>query len=188
MEELYTVTWQEALEFLKTGNKRYLLTGESDVDASEKLRRRLAKDGQHPKAVVICCSDSRVIPEAMFGCGIGDIFTIRTAGNVIDSHQLGSIEYAVSHLNTKLIILLGHTHCGAVGAAMHQDAIGFIKPITDEIKEAIGEETDDEKASWLNVRWGLKKIRDVIGSRDDVKAVGAVYNIETGEVTFESGI
>lgn len=186
MEELYNVSWQEALEFLKTGNKRYLLTGEADVDASEKLRKRLVSDGQHPKAVVIACSDSRVIPEAVFDTSLGDIFTIRTAGNVVDSHQLGSIEYAVSHLNTKLIVLMGHTHCGAVGAAMHQDAIGFIKPITDEIKEAIGEETDDVKASWLNVRWGLKKIKDALGGRgDNVHAVGALYDIETGEVFWD---
>ncbi|MEE3420923.1 MAG: carbonic anhydrase [Lachnospiraceae bacterium] len=185
MEELYTVTWQEALEFLKTGNKRYLLTGEPDMDASEKLRRRLVSDGQHPKAVVIACSDSRVVPEAVFGCSLGDIFTIRTAGNVIDSHQLGSIEYAVGHLHTSLVVLMGHTHCGAVGAAMHQDSIGHIKPITDEIKAAIGTETDDVNASWLNVRWGVRKIQDVLEGREDVKVIGAMYDIETGEVTFE---
>ena len=88
-----------------------------------------------------------MIPERIFHAAIGDLFTIRVAGNVIDDHQLGSIEYAAGHLGTKLVVVLGHTQCGAVHAAIDHDPSGFIKYITDSIKAAIGKETDDYKAT-----------------------------------------
>ena len=98
-------------ERLIAGNRTYMQGGD------QKLRIETAECGQHPCAIVIACSDSRVIPEQIFSAGIGELFVIRVAGNVLDNHQLGSIEYAGAHLGCKLIFLLGHTDCGAVSAA-----------------------------------------------------------------------
>ena len=112
-------------------------------------------DRDQPYAIVISCSNSRVIPERIFHAAIGDLFTVRVAGNVIDDHQLGSIEYAAGHLGTNLIVVMGHTGCGAVAAAVHHDPGGYIKFITDEIKRAIEEEQDDYKACVLNVKQSI---------------------------------
>lgn len=103
-----------------------------------------SKNGQKPYAVIVSCSDSRVIPECIFSAGIGDLFVIRVAGNVIDKYQLGSIEYAAEHLCCKLVVVLGHTQCGAVGAAKGKCG-GFVGFITDEIRRAVGTETDAVK-------------------------------------------
>ena len=84
-----------------------------------------------------------MIPETIFSAGLGELFVIRVAGNVIDDPQLGSIEYAAGHLGSPVVVVLGHTHCGAVDAAINSDPEGYIKFITDEIKLAIGDETDD---------------------------------------------
>ena len=91
--------------------------------------------GQSPYAIIVTCSDSRVIPENIFSAGIGELFVIRLAGNIIDDHQLGSIEYAAGHLGCRLVVVLGHTHCGAVDAAINSEPAGYIRCITDEIKE-----------------------------------------------------
>ena len=111
---------------------------------------------------------------------------IRLAGNVIDNHQLGSIEYAADHLGTKLIMVLGHTHCGAVDAAIHHDPEGYIKFITDEITKAIGEEKDPYKAACLNVQRSIDLIESsLIIQKDEEKGlavVGAMYDIESGKV------
>lgn len=144
--------------------------------------------GQHPYAIVVTCSDSRVIPESIFSAGIGDLFVIRVAGNVIDDHQLGSIEYAASHLGSPLIVVLGHTCCGAVDAAIHHDPEGYIKFITDEIKLAIGDEKDDFKACCLNVRRSMALIEHSLDiakmEEKGMQVVGAVYHIEDGRVEF----
>ena len=110
------MTAEESLAKLKTGAAAYAASGAFSGDVSEAVRQRTA-EGQHPFATVVTCSDSRVIPEAIFSCGIGDIFVIRTAGSVIGAHELASIEYAAHHLHVPLTVVLGHTHCGAVGAA-----------------------------------------------------------------------
>ena len=96
---------------LIAGNRTYMQSG------MQKRRIETAENGQHPYIIVIACSDSRVIPEEIFSAGIGELLVIRVAGNVLDNHQLGSIEYAGAHLGCKLIFLLGHTDCGAVSAA-----------------------------------------------------------------------
>lgn len=119
------------------------------------IRQRAALEtaeyGQHPYAIVIYCSDSRVIPEQIFSASIGELFVIRVAGNVLDHHQLGSIEYAAGHLHCQHVIVLGHTGCGAVAAALSGGGDGFIQYITDDILEAVEEERDPEKACALNV-------------------------------------
>ena len=120
----------ERIEHLLAGNRRY----RESSDAA--LRERTAVHGQHPRAIVVACSDARVIPEEIFDAVLGELFVIRVAGNVLDNHQLGSIEYAAAHLGCPLVIVLGHTRCGAVGAALHGESDGFIRYITDEIAAA----------------------------------------------------
>ncbi len=179
----------QAMERLKKGNTAYMKQERPAGSIAPLLRRETALNGQHPYAIVIACSDSRVMPEAVFSAGLGELFVIRIAGNAIDEHQLGSIEYAADHLGTKLILVLGHTHCGAVQAAIDGHTTGFIGSIVQNIQEAIGSETDDYKASCMNVRHGMAQIRRELGIhpiRDDkgLEVHGAVYDIETGEVHF----
>lgn len=174
---------EEALAKLQQGNKTYLNAVSNPGDISPEIRKDTCANGQFPYAVVVTCSDSRVIPESIFSAGIGELFTIRVAGNVIDNHQLGSIEYAADHLGSNLVVVLGHTNCGAVGAAIGGGAEGFIKSITDEIKSAIGDEKDAYKASCLNVNNSIKRITDAIHI-PSLKVVGAIYNIEDGSVEF----
>lgn len=179
---------EEAMKKLKDGNKRYLDAASNPGDISSQIRRKTCEEGQSPYAVVITCSDSRVIPESIFSAGIGEIFVIRVAGNVMDNHQLGSIEYAVDHLGSKLVVVLGHSHCGAVGAAMGSEPSGYVKFITDEIRKAIGGEKDELRASCLNVGNSVAVIRDRLkyqgDGESDVKVCGAMYHIDSGKVEF----
>ena len=108
------MTADEAIEKLKSGNMRYLLMNSNSGNVSAALRKFTYEHGQHPHAIIVTCSDSRVIPETIFSAGLGELFVIRVAGNVIDDHQLGSIEYAAGHLGSPVVVVLGHTHCGAV--------------------------------------------------------------------------
>ena len=176
------------IEKLKEGNRRYLQARNEVGDISSLIRRETCQNGQKPYAVIITCSDSRVIPEAVFQCGIGDLFVIRVAGNVIDNHQLGSIEYAADHLGVKLIVVMGHTHCGAVDAALNHDPEGYIRFITDEIKAAIGETKDPYEACCLNVKRSIQVIEESLVIQHDEEngllVAGAIYDIATGEVQF----
>ena len=186
---LDNLTAEEALEKLKTGNAKYLSYVSGSGNISLALRTETALNGQHPYAIIISCSDSRVIPESIFSAGIGDLFVIRVAGNVMDDHQLGSVEYAASHLGVKLIVVLGHDRCGAVDAAINHDPDGYIKFITDEIRKAIGDETDEYKACCLNVQHSIKIIEDSFEIHREeehgLKVVGAVYHLESGSVDFD---
>ncbi len=177
-----------ALLKLQAGNLTYLESLTNSGDISPEIRQRTCREGQRPYAVVVTCSDSRVIPESIFAAGIGDLFVIRVAGNVIDDHQLGSIEYAAEHLHCRLIVVLGHDHCGAVDAAIHHDPAGYIKFITDEIRRAIGGETDDFRACCLNVRHSVSVIESSLGIRREeeqgLRVMGAVYHLEDGRVEF----
>ena len=146
-----------------------------------------AESGQHPYAIVVCCSDSRVIPEQIFNASIGDLFVIRVAGNVLDNHQIGSIEYAAGHLHCRQIIVLGHTGCGAVTAALSGSVDGFIKYITDDIMLAIGSERDPYKATCLNVEHAVDRLKKEFADHPEVGGAvieGAVYDIRTGEVKW----
>ena len=186
MQENILLSADGALMMLKAGNEAYINAGINTADISAAARERVI-DGQSPYAVIITCSDSRVIPENIFMTGIGDLFVIRVAGNVIDNHQLGSIEYAMSHLGSKLVVVLGHTHCGAVNAAMGHSPDGFIKSITDQICLAIGDEKDDYKACRLNVARSVSIIEKSLrlnNDENDAKVLGAVYHLEDGRVEF----
>ena len=181
----------ELIERLKAGNARYLAEGRSSGDVSPAARLRTAEHGQQPYAIVISCSDSRVLPECLFSAGIGDLFVIRVAGNVLDKHQLGSIEYAAGHLHCKLILVLGHTGCGAVSAAISGGGEGFIQYITDEILAAIGETRDPAEASRLNVRHAVESIRQEFADHPEIPSgdldiAGAVYDLASGRIEWLS--
>ena len=181
------VSAAEALEKLKEGNQRYLAATTNPGDISPKIRQYTCENGQSPYAIVVTCSDSRVIPEGIFSAGIGEIFTIRVAGNVMDKHQIGSVEYAAEHLGTKLAVILGHTNCGAVGAAVSSDPGGFVKYITDEIKKAVGDEKDATKACCLNVKNSVEVVKESLKEmveKGELTVCGAVYHIDSGEVEF----
>ena len=184
----YNCTAEDAKRMLVEGNQRYVASKAASLDASEEILKASGR-GQNPYAVIITCSDSRVIPEAIFSAGIGDLFVIRAAGNVVGQIQLGSIEYAAEHLGTGLIVVLGHDHCGAVEAALHHHNDGYIRCITDEILKAVGSEKDDTRACHLNVMHSCEVIESSlqIGSGEKnsgLTVVGAVYHLESGEVEF----
>lgn len=182
------ITAKEAKQRLIEGNKLYIKAKNNIGNISPEIRKKTATEGQTPYAIILACSDSRQIPEAIFTAGIGDLFVIRVAGNVVDAHQLGSIEYAADHLGCKLVVVLGHTHCGAVEAAICHDPDGHIKYITDEIGRAIGDETDEFIASKLNVQHSVKIIEENTDMKlleeKGLEVVGAMYHIDSGEVEF----
>ena len=183
------ISAKEALQKLQDGNANYLRTTTSLGDVSLAIRKDTCENGQHPYAIIITCSDSRVIPESIFSAGIGELFVIRVAGNVIDNHQLGSIEYAADHLGCNLVVVLGHTNCGAVGAAIKGGAKGYIKSITKEIQTAIGNETNPYKACCLNLNHSVAQIKESLhiqDTEDGLKVMGAVYHIDDGHVEFLS--
>ena len=166
---------------LKTGNNKYIET------VNKSLLTETASNGQHPYAIVVCCSDSRVIPEQIFHASIGDLFVIRVAGNVLDNHQLGSIEYAAGHLHCNHIIVLGHTGCGAVTAALSGESDGFIRYIVEDILEAIGGERDPYRACCLNVEHAVDRLKIEFEEHPEIGSVeieGAVYDIENGKVKW----
>lgn len=184
-----TYTAKGAVSKLKEGNLRYISADKSEGDISPSIRLKTCAEGQTPYAIIITCSDSRVMPESIFSAGIGDLFVIRVAGNVIDNHQLGSIEYAAEHLGCRLILVMGHNHCGAVDAVINHNLEGYIKFITDEIKKAIGDETDTYKACCLNVQYCMKLIEDSFEIKKEeeehgLRVAGAIYHLEDGRVDF----
>lgn len=177
----------EALAKLMDGNKRFLTSHINDGDFSQDIRKETFENGQHPYAIVVCCADSRVVPESAFMAGLGEIFTIRVAGNIIARSQLGSIEYAADHLGVHLVLIMGHTGCGAVDATIHGHGEGYTKFLTDEISRMIGEEKDPYKATCLNAKNSVKLVNMYLkpGERPvdkELVVMPCVYHTDTGEV------
>jgi carbonic anhydrase len=177
------------VERLIDGNRCFLSAERNPGDFSPALRRETAENGQRPHSIVICCSDSRVVPESVFSAGLGELFVIRVAGNVLDAHQLGSIEYAAAHLGCRLILVLGHTGCGAVSAALSGHSEGYIRYITDEVLLAVGGERDPDAACRLNVLHAVERIRGAFREHPEIPSAGlevrgAVYDIRSGEVVW----
>ena len=178
----------EALARLKEGNERFVQQGANTSDIGMARRAELAEAGQHPFAVVIACSDSRVVPEHLFDCGLGDLFTIRTAGNTIGSSELASVVYACAHLKCKLVVVLGHTQCGAVGATLAGGETGAVSVLTNRIQQAIGDEHDPVQASVLNAMAGIASLEacEELAPllQNGLALKGALHHIDTGEVEF----
>lgn len=185
----------EALERLLAGNQRYVNDKEQHPDESLARRRELAA-GQKPFAVVLGCADSRVPPELLFDQGLGDLFVIRVAGNIVDDAILGTIEYAVEHLGTKLIIVLGHEKCGAISAAVEGGVPpGHLKALVAAIQpslEATANQPGDRIHNCViaNARRVAQQIREsqpilkMEVERKGVKVVAADYALDTGKVTL----
>ncbi len=183
------MTAEQAIEKMKAGNRAYLASDKNLADISSRRRKETCQTGQHPYAIVVTCSDARVVPEMIFSAGIGDLFTIRTTGNVIDDHQFDSIEYAVQNLESPVIVVLGHTHCDAVDSARKRGEGNYIRFVTDAIRLAIGNETEAYKAGCLNVQRGVALIKRSFPIRcleeeEGFQVLGAMYDLETGEVEF----
>lgn len=183
----------EALQILKEGNARFS-TDKSVLRNINAERRESLKNGQNPYAVIVSCSDSRVTPTTVFNAGLGELFDIRLAGNVVDDDALGSIEYAVEHLNTPLIVVMGHQSCGAVTATYNEVVKGekvsgnmesFVKKITPSVNK---NGTIDD-AIHTNIDMVVKEISEDKGiktliDQGKVKVVGAYYDLN-GNVTFK---
>ena len=176
-----------ALKWLMEGNKDYIDAEKNHHgDISLEMRIHTHRHGQNPFAVIVTCSDSRVIPESIFMKGIGDLFVIRLAGNVVGDFGMGSIEYAVEHLGCRLIMVMGHTSCGAVSAALDKHHQGYIGTITREIKRAIGNEISPIIATKLNVKNTINKIyeSEIIKKElnNGLEIVGSIYHTHSGSV------
>ncbi len=191
------MTALESKNKLILGNERFITGNPAVKDIGENKRRDLSLKGQHPFAVILCCSDSRVPPEIIFDQGLGELFVIRTAGNVADDVVLGSIEYGAEHLEIPLIVVLGHEKCGAVKAAVEAegDVRGCIKSITDKIGKSYdkvrGSRNACEACEDENIRDTVADIKNnkVIArliKEGKTEVVGANYAIETGVVMFYS--
>jgi carbonic anhydrase len=185
----------EALARLMAGNQRYVRHKERHPDQTLARRKEL-EGGQHPFAVILGCADSRVSPELLFDEGLGDLFVIRVAGNIVDDDVLGSIEYAVEHLGTKLIVVLGHEKCGAVSAAVEGgEASGHLKALVTAIQPSV-EATKNEPGDKIhncviaNARRVARQIREsepVLKEsveKKGLKVVAADYALETGKVNL----
>lgn len=182
------VNAQEALKRLKAGNKQFIASRKTESDISSELVEHLYVHGQSPYAIVITCSDSRVVPEHIFMTSLGELFVIRVAGNVIGDSELASVVYAATHLHTRLVLVLGHTHCGAIEAAMHGHADGAVSAITDRIIDAIGDEKDQYVASTMNVRNSISALESCEELKalenDGLQIIGGIYHIHSGYVDF----
>lgn len=186
------ITWQNANERIKTGNTNFV-TDNLNNDLQDSSRRKDVVSGQHPFSVVLTCSDSRVVPELIFDTGIGELFVIRVAGNVANPSSIASIEYAVAHLNVKLIVVLGHQSCGAITAALADNNNGKdLDHLLNFIQPAIvdSDSKDVDEVSYVYAKLTAKKlIKDssiILNSikTKNTKIVPAFYSLETGLVNF----
>ena len=196
-----TMTPDEAIAVLKSGNKRFSEHKEKHIHQSTKRLHETAEKGQHPFATVIACSDSRVPVELIFDQGIGDLFVIRVAGNVCGVDETGSIEYGIEHLQTPVFVVLGHTQCGAVGACVKGgEEHGSIPALLRHIEPAVetvkhlhpkleGKELV-EAAVKANVFHSIedlfhnsKTARSLVKS-SKLKVVGAIYDIHEGTIEW----
>ena len=188
------------LDKLKAGNEKFV--SGYPIHPHETLNRiRELKKGQNPFAVIVSCSDSRIPPELIFDQGLGDVFSIRTAGNVIGEYELGSIEYAVEHLHCKLIVVLGHENCGAIQAyatsktERHNDHIQNLvnyiaseeeeKIIPDSLKSNIDILVKANIAHGVNLLKSSTPILKPLSNRNAIKIIGAYYDLDSGKVLFD---
>ena len=198
-ESQATMTPKKALQYLQEGNNRFV----QNLKANRNLLGQVneTKDGQFPFGVVLSCIDSRVSAELVFDQGLGDIFSVRIAGNFINEDILGSMEFACKIAGSKLIVVLGHTRCGAIMGAVNNVEMGNLTIMLQKIKpavEAAKKKIDDsDKAKFIqqvaeeNVHEAIIQIKkrspilnDMLSS-GEIGVVGGMYNIETGVVLFQ---
>lgn len=186
---------EDARTRLADGNTRFV-EDRAELPRRSPGRRREISSGQHPFAAVLTCSDSRVVPEILFDQGLGDLFVVRVAGNIVDDAVRGTMEYGAFHLELPLIVVLGHTRCGAVAAAVAQaPPQGCIRALTDAIGPAVevsrslpGDPVDN--AARENVILQVEKLRRAASTLVELheegrlRIVGALYDVETGVVDW----
>jgi carbonic anhydrase len=187
-----SVSADNALVKLKEGNLRFT-TSEVSQSKATAARRAETAQAQHPFAIIVGCADSRIPPELVFDQNLGDLFVIRTAGNLVDDHALGSIEYAVAHTGARLIVVLGHARCGAVIAALESDhAPGHIQSLVRDLQPAVkaakGKPGDALAAAITeNARQVAAEIKAKAALGDlakEVRIVYAVYDLDTGKIEW----
>lgn len=194
------LTPHKALEFLREGNERFV----GNLRASRNLLQQVneTKEGQWPFAAIVSCMDSRTSAELIFDQGLGDIFSIRLAGAVISDNVLGSLEYACKLAGSKIIVVLGHTHCGAIKGACDDVQMGNLTGLLNKIRPAVKQEKTvtenrtSKNPAFVNAVTLLHTERSVqqileqssilqdLVEKGEVGIIGAVYDVETGVVTF----
>ena len=183
----------EALNRLKAGNERFVQGKVGDYKSVLDQRTATAQ-GQHPFAIIVASADSRVAPEIVFDQGLGDLFVVRTAGNLVDDHALGSIEYAVEHLGALCIVVLGHQRCGAVTAALEGgSAPGHINSLVRDIQPAVAGSKDKPGDALTNaihendaeVAAKIRKEAELGDLASKVQVVEGYYNLDTGKVELK---
>jgi len=197
-----TMTPQKALQYLKEGNQRF----QNNLKANRNLLEQVndTSDGQFPFATILSCIDSRVSAELVFDQGLGDIFSVRIAGNFINEDILGSIEFACKLAGSKIVLVLGHTACGAIKGACDDAKMGNLTAMISKIKPAVKavKEPEDESlrnssnlefvdaVSETNVHMAIANIRSMspilkeMEDRDEIQIYGGMYDINTGAVDF----
>lgn len=200
LPEAGSISADDALKLLQEGNARWAADQELNPSATSQRRQSNADDGQRPFVTILTCADSRIPVERVFDRGVGEIFTIRVAGNVAGTSETGTIEYGLGHLKTRLLVVMGHTKCGAVAAACSKAELhGAVGELVSSIQPAVeraqrqtpgADETQLVTASvrenvWQSVYQLLKSedIRTLV-DKGDVKVVGAVYDIASGNVEW----
>lgn len=187
------MTKQKILERLKAGNEKFIndkLTGNNQ----DSQRRQSQTSGQAPYAIILSCADSRVVPELAFDTGVGELFVVRVAGNIANTSSIASMEYAVAHLDTEVIVVLGHQSCGAVTAAVKGGDNGYnlnhlLAHITPAI-QASGEDADVEEVIRKNASLTVEEMTSrspIIGDAvksGKVEIVPAYYHLDSGKVEF----
>ena len=194
------ITPQEAVNMLKQGNGRFLQNQKADRNLLQQVND--TQNGQFPFAAIVSCMDSRTSAELIFDLGLGDIFSIRVAGNIINEDVLGSLEYAAKVVGSKLLVVLGHTKCGAVKGACDHVELGHLTKLLAKIEPAVQEETETqdnrtaanpvfvENVSKNNVKRSVQEVlrqSDIIRELVDageVGIIGAMYDVTTGSVEF----
>ena len=194
--EVDNLSAKEAIQKLKEGNKRFVKNQASHPDESLERKKEMLK-GQHPFVVILSCSDSRVPPELIFDQGLGDIFEIRNAGNVLNPHVIGSIEYAVMHCGVKLIVIMGHQDCGAINATLSGvSETKYIQALEDSIQPAVenckakGLEINSDNVVKAHVMQDIEELMEQdlelvqYMKKHNVKIVPAYYHLDSGKVDF----
>ena len=195
------ITPANALDILKEGNKRFVQNLKANRDLLKQVNE--TADGQYPYAVILSCIDSRTSAELIFDLGLGDIFSIRIAGNVVNKDILGCMEFACKLAGSKLIVVLGHSDCGAVKSACNNIRLGNLSGLLDKLKPAIeslkmrgGDDTSSnntvyiQRVAKLNVLIAIEQIKqrsavlEKLLENGQIGIVGGMYDVENGEVEF----